>query len=134
MEAATVQLGPLGYMHTDTHVSEILQLEFAHMFETDKSQSNVWANSVTSIQHVISENSDDRAKLEYELRKTLVNTYSKYFSDLDVQCTTSNLTGATFDINITVNVTKDGSNYSLGRELLVNPDDSSVSLMNSINT
>lgn len=127
------QLGPQGYITVGENPSDVLQMEFSNMFETDHSQSVAWADKVTSVQWLIKENVDNPEILISALEVRLTDVYTKYFDTVECTVTIPNIDDSELTLNIYVKVTVGGENYQLGREMVVNPNRDSIKLVAAIN-
>lgn len=133
MSKGIAQLGPDGYIRVDRSPSDILQLELAHIFESDKSQSTLWNGLVSSMQWTIKDFSHSPEELASEVKRLLDKVFKPYFDNLETNAYVKDTEESQYTLSIYVRATVDGISYELGREMVVNPTEGTSSMLSSIN-
>lgn len=131
------QLGPQGYVNSNTSPGEVMQLEFAHMWECDFSQSVVFAEKVHSLQYLIHEYSKKPEELMNQMRRMLIDSIGKHFDDIevDVYKKVNNEDAPDVEYGIIIEMVgyKNGERVDLSKELSVNATENTGRLINSLN-
>jgi hypothetical protein len=106
-------LSPAGFVDNIIDKADFL---FAHVFESDRSQSYIYPNGVMSVAWFIQEYGHDISTLTMQLRLGLEAYFSSYFDAVAINVISdANETNLTNSVNLTISahVVDDGVDYSL---------------------
>ena len=86
---------------------------------TEHSQSHMYRDNITSLTYLVQQYGSEPDALAEHTRANLQNHLSRYFDEVQVNTSTTNLDGPDGRYNLTLDVllTKDGKQHSLGRLL-----------------
>lgn len=100
-----------------TGIQEKADALMAYSFASRASQSVIYAGQITSLPAIIQEFGHNQSTLSSEIQRRYDAYFRTYFAtvkvDVDVSSVESN--EAILDIKLSVIITSDGTNYSLGR-------------------
>lgn len=119
---AVPQLGGIGWI---TETKEKMKILFAHALVTDKSQSNLYEGTITSIPYFIAKFQKDPQLMATELEIALVTYYQRYFDSVEIIVEAINLTeDVNYSLSISIKVTEEGEAFNLS--FLADIDDGSL--------
>lgn len=100
-------------------VQEKCDFMLAHFFLTDGLQSYVFDKSISNLQQIISDYSNDLTGMTSALRTTLNQYFMNYFdaATVEVSIDASTTNPNVHEIKLYINITDNGKTYSIGKLL-----------------
>ena len=107
-------------------VSEIagkLDNLMVYFFTSEYSQTNIYAEQITSLQYIVQQHGNDPLQLRMLIKSSLDKYLGRHFDTVSVDAYTNvgegNADTARFTLTIDVDVAENGNTYSLGKEISV---------------
>lgn len=126
-------LDPRGYITVNDSPSDILQIEFNHMFESDHSQSSIWYGKVESFQWTIKEYAHNPEELANQVKLMIDRTYKPYFGVLESNAYVKGVEDGQYTLSVYVRATVNDVDYELGRDLFIDPERGAAEVLASLN-
>lgn len=102
-----------------TDISAKLDTLLAYFLVSEKSQTALYGESVTSLNWLVATYGNDPNDLTINTRSALTAYFNRYFDTANIQVRTTNLENARYTLEMDINVIEDGTTYSAGKEVSI---------------
>ena len=108
---------------------------YNHAFLSDHSQSNIYAGSIMSMQHILANEFTNKIELVTAIEENLERYYRSYFDEANVVFKLDNDTtdSAVLSFSLQITAQKDGKRYDLAKELSVDTTSPTLRFIEAIN-
>lgn len=112
---ATPMMPMLSSSGWQTDPEELMNSLFTLSFKTDYSQTSVFPTSISSLQYLTTKYYTQPDELVSQVKAMYLKLYSRFFTNVNVDCRLDNDSAATFSFSLDVSGQSGGVTYQLGR-------------------